>query len=55
MIGYGKLGLLIECMKKLLLVLVLFGSLGSNAFDRLLSVADSWLLYFLAYKACILS
>ena len=36
MIGYGKLGLLIECMKKLLLVLVLFGSLGSIAFNRLL-------------------
>jgi hypothetical protein len=42
-------------MKKLLLVLVLFGSLGWNAFDRLLSVADSWLLYFLAYKAAFLS
>ena len=42
-------------MKKLLLVLVLFGSLGSIAFDRLLSAADSWLLYFLAYKAAFLS
>ena len=42
-------------MKKLLLVLVLFGSLGWNAFDRLLSAADSWLLYFLAYKAAFLS
>ena len=37
-------------MKKLLLVLVLFGSLGSIAFDRLMSVADSSLFYFLAYK-----
>jgi hypothetical protein len=30
-------------------------SLGSIAIDRLLSVADSWLLYFLAYKAAFLS
>jgi hypothetical protein len=30
-------------------------SLGLIAFDRLLSVADSWLLYFLAYKAAFLS
>ena len=42
-------------MKEFLLMLVLFGSLGSIAIDRLLSVADSWLLYFLVYKAAFLS
>jgi len=42
-------------MKELLLVLVVSDRWGRLHSDRLLSAADSWLLYFLAYKAAFLS